>query len=223
MLDIPFLLDKCQDCGSKWRAGDRDASSRCLVCGSANVARGRPAVLVGAGLAVLAAAAIAFAATRSHGHADAPANGTAAGSSPSYVAPIATSRPGEPAAAQTAPAVPATKLTGKGDAPAPGEKGAGDVPEPAATAAEEFPSVDCAVSRSEVAHKVCASPTLTKMDQDLALVYSYAAQGDNQKQTMSLDQEHWQRNVLAACADEACMIAAYKERTEQLAGGLSGQ
>ncbi len=61
------------------------------------------------------------------------------------------------------------------------------------------------------------------MDQDLALVYSYAAQGDNQKQTMSIEQEDWQRKVLAACADEACMIGAYKQRTEQLAGGITNQ
>jgi hypothetical protein len=230
MVDIPFLLDKCEDCGSKWRANDRDASKRCLVCGGTNVTLARPAVLAGAGAVVLfIAIAGVFAATHSRGGTLATGAGSAAGQArPSYVAPIATSAPGSVPVPQPAkpgsPAAPASR--GYGDAAAtPGSNAKGDLPAmptDVGVTAEQFPSMDCSAASSATARKICGSPALAKMDEELAVVYGVAWQSSGRKQALYAEQDLWQHNVLDACSDETCMTSAFKERTAQLAGSLGG-
>ncbi len=230
MLDLPFLLDKCEECGTKWRPGDRDASRRCLVCGSSNVTLARPGLLIGAGAAVLGLGAVVFAATRLHEHGqETDAAPPKVASTPSYVAPISTALPGsQPGASAGTPAATpnAAKENGDASTAAADAKGAGDVhvmPAGEAPTAEQFPTMDCSVSKSEAARKVCASPTLKKMDQELSLLYGFAEQNANDKPTMGVEQYQWQHNVLEACGDEACMVNAYKQRAEQLTGEISGQ
>lgn len=216
MIDLPFLLDKCEDCGSKWSASDRDRSNCCLVCGSARVRFAKPGVLVaGAAVCAVAVAGVLLA-SRPHSHSSAPGSDVAGNPRvPTYQVPIATGLPGsQPSREEAKPAVresaPEPSAGGNANS-APSEESSGITDEP--------PGLTCDAITSEAGRRACETPALPKTDNDPA--GNDGAKPDRaQRRKLQAEQEQWRRKAQEACnGDESCMINAYRDRAEQLLDG----
>ena len=76
-------------------------------------------------------------------------------------------------------------------------------------------SFDCAKAHSVVEKMVCSHPTLSQLDEDLALIYKQAMQREPQVREL---QQVWLRDTRAACETVDCLSMAYRSRIAALSG-----
>ena len=79
-------------------------------------------------------------------------------------------------------------------------------------------SFDCAKASSHLEKAICASPTLSKLDSELADAYGVAALTHADAESLKSDQRAWLRETRNKCADEACLETVYKQRIVALRG-----
>ncbi len=88
--------------------------------------------------------------------------------------------------------------------------------EPAAPRAQ--PGFDCAKATTAVEHLVCVSDSLSGLDRQLAASYAAARARAGDPASLARLQRNWIRTVRDACADEACLAPAYRNRIDELDG-----
>ncbi len=213
------LTLKCNDCGDTWSPRGAGISGRCNNCGSDNVVlvRNRWPFVVGGLLAAVAVFAATH--TREKAAPASPMPPPAGQPVEGYQAPIRT----EPLTA-SAPSVQAQAAQSNTqqdsaaahDQPGAAQKESGETKGSGAPG-ERSPGTGCAAAASRAAQKICASPALTQADEELSALYSFTLQASSDKQSVAKEQREWQQKVRDACADEDCMLAAYRERSQQLA------
>jgi uncharacterized protein YecT (DUF1311 family) len=78
---------------------------------------------------------------------------------------------------------------------------------------------DCAKATSRVEKQVCADPALSQLDEALANEYRSAlADGDS---SLRASQLAWLKQRRDACKSAECLVQAYKDRIDELRGGLA--
>lgn len=77
-------------------------------------------------------------------------------------------------------------------------------------------SFDCKKAKTSAEKLICATPELSKADEELAREYKAARQATKNGKALREAQAAWLRNTRNACADAACMLAAYKQRVAEL-------
>ena len=86
-----------------------------------------------------------------------------------------------------------------------------------AAAPGEGPSFDCARATSQVNQTICASPALSALDRKLGVDYGATLhQGGIDAAALQADERRWLTHVRDACADAACLAAAYRARDSEL-------
>lgn len=78
-------------------------------------------------------------------------------------------------------------------------------------------SFDCAKAATAVEKTICGDAELSKLDEDLAGAYTDALDRAAEPDAVKTVQRTWLRNTRDACADAACLKAAYQARIEELA------
>ena len=79
-------------------------------------------------------------------------------------------------------------------------------------------SFDCAKASSHSEKAICASPTLSKLDSELADAYGVAALTHSDAEGLKSAQRAWLRDIRNKCADEACLETVYRQRIVALRG-----
>lgn len=81
-------------------------------------------------------------------------------------------------------------------------------------------SFPCTGTLTAVERQVCADATLSQLDEHLLRYYTAARQvlGTSGAECLATDQRRWLRTVRNACADAACLNAAYLQRLSVLDG-----
>jgi uncharacterized protein YecT (DUF1311 family) len=77
-------------------------------------------------------------------------------------------------------------------------------------------SFDCKKARTRAEKLICATPELSKADEELAREYKSARQATRDAKPLREAQALWLRRKRDACADAACMLAVYKRRVIEL-------
>lgn len=79
-------------------------------------------------------------------------------------------------------------------------------------------SFDCSRSATLNEKRICVNPTLSKLDDDMAVLYRklVSTMGD----TLKSQQVLWVK-IQRACRDEACLISVYESRINELADELN--
>ena len=87
--------------------------------------------------------------------------------------------------------------------------------------AAQAASFDCSKARIAVEKQVCASPTLSKLDEDLAAQYRSALVAAENPAEIKVGQRAWlkRRNQ---CQDDACIEQSMRGQIQRLAGGEEG-
>lgn len=80
------------------------------------------------------------------------------------------------------------------------------------------PSFDCAKASARVEHMICSSEELAAQDQVMVVAYKTALASSTDKAKLKQAQVTWMTQVRNACADAACVLAAYNARDAQLNG-----
>lgn len=77
-------------------------------------------------------------------------------------------------------------------------------------------SFDCKKASTLVERQICADPTLSALDDQLAAAYQRALAAAKDKQAILDQQRAWLSATRDDCSNEACLKAAYKSRLVQL-------
>lgn len=89
-------------------------------------------------------------------------------------------------------------------------------------------SFNCKKAKSKVDKLICATPELSKADDELGRLFKEAVQALNgiggqlresdssYAKSLRAAQGHWLKRVRNSCADAACMLAAYEKRNAEL-------
>lgn len=80
-------------------------------------------------------------------------------------------------------------------------------------------SFDCGKATTKVEKIICADAELTKLDEELAVVYKSALQDKKQADSIRLAQKQWLK-VRNGCADAACIKHAYESRLHGLSSSV---
>lgn len=89
-----------------------------------------------------------------------------------------------------------------------------------AAGAVQAASFPCTGTLTAVERQVCADAALSQLDEHLLRYYTAARQvlGASGAECLTTDQRRWLRTVRNACADAACLNAAYLQRLSVLDG-----
>ena len=79
-------------------------------------------------------------------------------------------------------------------------------------------SFDCAKASSRVENAICASPTLSRLDSELADAYGVILLTNADAEGVKSAQRVWLRDTRNKCADDACLETVYKQRIAALRG-----
>ena len=77
-------------------------------------------------------------------------------------------------------------------------------------------SFDCSKASTNVEKTICASKTLSELDEQLASAYKSTVSMSTNPDKVISQQWDWLRNVRNKCKDENCLKNAYKDRLAQL-------
>jgi uncharacterized protein YecT (DUF1311 family) len=77
-------------------------------------------------------------------------------------------------------------------------------------------SFDCKKAKTKAEKLICATPELSRADEELAREYKAARGATKNAKGLREAQATWLRRRRDACADAACMLAAYKRRMVEL-------
>lgn len=77
-------------------------------------------------------------------------------------------------------------------------------------------SFDCAKASSRIENAICASPTVSKLDSDLATAYQSALAQSSELDAVKAAQRGWIKETRNQCTDEACLINVYQQRIAAL-------
>src|SRR4051812_45739507 len=77
-------------------------------------------------------------------------------------------------------------------------------------------SFDCSKAGSFVEHQICADPTLSSLDEDLANVYRQVQATSPRPDALRAAQRAWLKEVRNACTDVQCLTQAYRARLDDL-------
>jgi uncharacterized protein len=77
-------------------------------------------------------------------------------------------------------------------------------------------SFDCAKANSRVEKTICASPMLSRLDEQLAQAYASFIASSNRQDMLRTAQKKWLHEVRDRCPDEACLKTAYENRLGHL-------
>jgi uncharacterized protein len=78
-------------------------------------------------------------------------------------------------------------------------------------------SFDCSKAGTSVEKTICASETLSRLDEQLARAYDSVLLLSDRPATVKSQQKAWLRNIRDKCHDETCLQSAYEHRLAQLA------
>lgn len=78
------------------------------------------------------------------------------------------------------------------------------------------PSFDCAKASTSVEKAICSDPKLAEMDAKMVNAYKGALAGAADKDAFRTMHANWRKNIRDACADSACIAAAYQQRLADL-------
>jgi uncharacterized protein YecT (DUF1311 family) len=78
------------------------------------------------------------------------------------------------------------------------------------------PSFSCAHVTSEVNKLICASPTLSALDRELANVFTNMQGQPIDQKKLQQEEKLWLSNLLRDCQDPACIQARYQARIAEL-------
>lgn len=84
-----------------------------------------------------------------------------------------------------------------------------------ATSSVQAASFDCAKARTKVEHIICDTSDISKLDEELAASYKVALQDKTKADSIKQAQKLWMKGR-NACAEEACVQEAYRNRIKQL-------
>lgn len=79
-------------------------------------------------------------------------------------------------------------------------------------------SFDCAKASSRVENAICASPTLSRLDSELADAYGVILLTNADAEGVKSAQRVWLRDTRNKCVDDACLETVYKQRIAALRG-----
>jgi uncharacterized protein len=82
-------------------------------------------------------------------------------------------------------------------------------------------SFDCSKAATPVEHMICASPSLSKLDEQTAVAYANSRQGatlPGSRDAFLRDQRDWLHQRDVVCHDEQCLATSYRLRLERLVG-----
>ncbi|WP_233873407.1 lysozyme inhibitor LprI family protein [Paraburkholderia adhaesiva] len=77
-------------------------------------------------------------------------------------------------------------------------------------------SFDCSKLMSVQAQLICGDAELTRVDQELAEIYSQKSKSATNKSKLREDQRAWLRNSRNVCSDKACLQRSYRLRIDEL-------
>lgn len=77
-------------------------------------------------------------------------------------------------------------------------------------------SFDCKKARTKAEKLICATPDLSKADEELARQYKAARRATRDAKALRQAQAAWLRRRRDACADAACMLGVYEQRVAEL-------
>src|SRR5688572_19765999 len=78
-------------------------------------------------------------------------------------------------------------------------------------------SFNCSKAGTSVEKTICASKTLSSLDEQLAKAYKSALLVSDRPNVVKSRQKKWLRNIRDKCRDEICLQSAYEHRLAQLA------
>lgn len=73
-------------------------------------------------------------------------------------------------------------------------------------------SFDCKKARTKAEKLICATPALSKADEELGRQYKAARAATKDAKGLRETQQRWVRKHRDTCADAACMLEAYEHR-----------
>ena len=79
-------------------------------------------------------------------------------------------------------------------------------------------SFDCTKSTTLNEKRICSNPTLSKLDEDMAILYKKLV--SKMGNALKSQQVQWIKTQ-RSCRDEACLIAVYEKRIDELAEELN--
>lgn len=77
-------------------------------------------------------------------------------------------------------------------------------------------SFDCQKSKTFIERTICASPKLSSLDDQLALVYMRALESTSDQNEIRKNQRNWLRNIRNVCQNEECLIQTYEQRIQSI-------
>ncbi|RQH07055.1 lysozyme inhibitor LprI family protein [Paraburkholderia dinghuensis] len=77
-------------------------------------------------------------------------------------------------------------------------------------------SFECSKLISIQAQLICGDAELTRVDQELAEIYSQKTKSATNKSKLREDQRAWLRNSRNVCGDKACLLRSYRLRIDEL-------
>jgi uncharacterized protein len=77
-------------------------------------------------------------------------------------------------------------------------------------------SFDCKKARTTAEKLICATPELSRADEELGRQYKAARAATRDAKELRETQQRWIRTRRDTCADAACMLAAYRRRIPEL-------
>jgi uncharacterized protein len=78
-------------------------------------------------------------------------------------------------------------------------------------------SFDCSKAGTSVEKTICASETLSRLDEQVAKAYDAVLLSSDRPAAVKSQQKAWLRNIRDKCRDETCLQHAYERRLAQLA------
>lgn len=87
---------------------------------------------------------------------------------------------------------------------------------PAVAVSTSNPSFDCNRAASAVEKTICSRSALGEADRELAAIYKQALARSPTPDMLKKEQNTWRRTRRDACADEQCVMRAYRDRTAEL-------
>lgn len=77
-------------------------------------------------------------------------------------------------------------------------------------------SFNCEAKLSSVETEICNNPSLSALDENMALTYRAIYQSSNNKKLLRNDQRSWIKNIRNKCSDLPCLEEAHKDRIKYL-------
>jgi uncharacterized protein len=78
-------------------------------------------------------------------------------------------------------------------------------------------SLNCSKASTSVEKTICASKTLSRLDEQLAKAYESVLILSDHPDVVKCHQKEWLRTIRDTCRDESCLKSAYEHRLAQLA------